>query len=166
EVVFTPLLTNNCDNFNDGLSLAYTKPDRSGFGFFNRNNQWVVEPIYDHVTSFKGGRAIVEKDGKLGVIDTTGNYIIPLEYVNIYGDCGSHGLLLAVKDNVSYFLNCDGKPFTDKDVKYIYGSNSGQLHPFTGSFGKMGYMKKDGSIFINAVYNNAEPFSEGKAWVY
>lgn len=166
EVVFTPLLTNNCDNFYDGLSLAYVNPDRSGFGFYDRNSQWVVEPIYDHVTSFKGGRSIVEKDGKLGVIDTTGKYIVPIEYVNVYGDCESHGLFIAVKDNISYFFNCDGEHFTDKDVKYIFGSNSGQLHPFSSKNGKMGYLRKDGSVFIEAIYINTEPFSEGKAWVY
>jgi len=166
EVVFTPELTSNMENFSDGLALAYTEPDRSGFGFFNRNNEWIIQPVYDHASSFRNGRSVVEKDGKYGVIDTTGKFILPLKFENIYGDCSNHGLYNAVAENISYFYNCDGGYFTNFDVKYVYGCESGKYHPYKDMNDKMGYLNHDGSIFIEAKYANAEAFREGKAWVY
>lgn len=167
EVVFTPVQTNNIDNFCDGLAMAYTKPDRSGFGFVNRQNKWVIQPIYDYASEFENGRTVVEKAGKKGVIDTLGRYIIPIKYDEIYGDCGSHGLFWAVIGEESFFFNCDGKAFTSaEDVQHIGGREDEKFHPYRNSREKMGYLNIDGSIFIEAKWENAEAFSEGKAWVY
>ncbi len=166
EITFTPSLTGNMECFYNGLALAYTKPDRSGFGFFNRNNEWVVQPIYDYANAFVNGRAIVEKDGKYGVIDTLGKIIIPIKYDNIYGGCDEDGLFNAVIENVSYFFNCDGKYFTSHEVKTIGACNSSKLHPFKDINEMMGYLNQDGTISIDAKYIRAEAFKEGKAWVY
>ncbi len=166
EVVFTPDLTSNMENFSDGLALAYINQDRSGYGFFNRNNEWVVEPIYDNASSFENGRSIVEKDGKYGVIDTTGKFILPLKFENIYGDCKLHGLYNAVLDNISYYYNCEGYYFTKFDVKHISGRESGKYYPYKDLNDKMGYLNTDGTMHVEARYNNVEAFSEGMAWVY
>ena len=166
EVVFTPTLTNNMDNFNCGLASAYTTPNRGGFGFFNRDNKWVIQPIYDRVSPFENGRAIVEKGGLVGVVDTLGNFVIPMIYEKIYGDCGDHGLFHSQKDGQTFFFDCEGKPFTTVEVNQIDGSNFYGKHPYRDKQDKMGYLNSDGSIFIQAVYERTERFSEGKAWVY
>jgi hypothetical protein len=166
EIVFTPTLTNNMDQFNCGLASAYTTPNRGGFGFFNRNNNWIIQPIYDRVSSFENGRAIVEKGGLVGVIDTLGNFVIPMTYDKIYGDCGDHGLFHTQKDGHTFFFDCNGKQFTSIEVNNIEGSNGTGKHPYRNMQDKMGYLNSDGSIFIDAVYDRTERFREGKAWVY
>jgi hypothetical protein len=166
EVVFTPKLTNNMDLFYNGLSVAYTKPDRTGFGFFNRENKWVIQPIYDYATPFENGRAVVSLGEFEGVIDTLGNFVIPMVYQTIVGDCDDHGLFQVSLDGKWYFLNCDGKPFTSFDVNYVGGARGTGMHPFENTDGKMGYLNSDGTIYIEAKYDNTKAFYESKAWVY
>ncbi|MDD5149312.1 MAG: WG repeat-containing protein [Flavobacterium sp.] len=75
---FIPKLSTNMDNFENDLSRAYTKPNRIGFGYFNRENQWVIKPIYTNANSFLNGFSIAKMNDKYGVINTIGknNYSI------------------------------------------------------------------------------------------
>ena len=166
EIVFTPKLAKNMDDFEYGLSLAYTKPNRTGFGYFNRSNQWVIEPVYTSASVFKGGYATVKLNDKEGVIDTTGKEVIPVIYDNIYANAAEDGYFAAEKSDAVFYFNKDGKPFTAEIIKYLYPSNGHSLLPFQSTDGKFGYMTLDGSVFIAPVYTKASSFSEGKAWVY
>jgi hypothetical protein len=166
EIVFTPSLTNNSSTFSDGLALAYTNPDRTGFGYYNRNNEWVIQPIYTSAKSFENGLAIVEMNGKFGVINTLGKEVIPIKFDNIFGNCSDQGLFSCVLNNLTYFYNSQGKYFTNVEVKQVCGKNGGKLYPFKNMLGKMGFMNADGTVHIDAQYDNVEAFYEGKAWVY
>jgi hypothetical protein len=166
EVIFTPTLTNNMEGFSCGLAKAYTKPNRSGFGFFNRNNEWVVKPIYDRAYSFENGRSIVVLNDKYGVIDTAGNYIIALKWDKIFGDCAETGYYTCEKDNIRYYYNCDGEYFTNIPVKQLRQKRDSEYIPYMNESEKWGYLNTDGSIYIPAIYNDADSFIEGKAWVY
>jgi hypothetical protein len=169
KVIFTPKLVKNMDNFSYGLSLAYTKPDRSGFGFFNRNNEWVIKPVYTYASGFDHGYSIVEKSGKYGVIDTTGKEIIPIIYETVYSNVVTGGYWVAKLpgDPKLIYLNKEGKKFTTADVKYLYPSNGFSILPYTANDGLMGYLNtSDGTIFIKASYTKASTLKEGKAWVY
>ncbi|PLX07792.1 MAG: hypothetical protein C0596_09320 [Marinilabiliales bacterium] len=166
KVVFTPTLTSNMEGFSCGLAKAYTTPDRKGVGFFNRDNTCVIKPIYDRASSFENGKTIVQINDKYGVIDTLGNYIIPLKFDNILGDCGDSGYFLCEKDLVKYYYNCDGQYFTQHTVKRIKGRNNSNYYPFMDNNDKWGYLNADGSYYIKAQYDDADSFVEGKAWVY
>ena len=165
EVVFTPSLTSNMSGFSCGLAKAYTKGDRSGFGFFNRNNEWVVQPIYDRAESFDNGRSVVSISDKYGVIDTTGKYIIPLKFDKIYGDCGNTGLFTCVLDNVMYYYNCDGMYFSELNPQRILPRKKSEFFPYKNEYEMWGYLSADGLIHIPAQYEDANSFVEGKAWV-
>ena len=166
KVVFTPTLTNNMDAFSCGLAKAYTKPDRTGFGFFNRDNQWVVKPIYDRASVFENGRAIVSINDKYGVIDTLGNFIIPLKFDKIYGDCDDSGYFACELDLITYYYNCDGVYFSQHDVVKIMPHEESKYYPYKDSNDKWGYLNADGSYHIKAIYEKNDSFEEGKAWVY
>ena len=71
----------------EGL-IAVEEP--SGWGFVDSLNQMVIEPKFDWVSDFREGRAEVEIDQKMGLIDKSGQYIIPphfelLDYDHISG---------------------------------------------------------------------------------
>ena len=166
NVVFSPSLTNNMSDFSDGLSMAYTKPDRTGVGYFNRENVWVIKPIYDKGTSFEDGRAIVKLNDKYGVIDTLGNYIIPLKYDKILGGCEDSGYFMCELNLIKYYFNCDGKYFTEHPLKRLKSCNNTEYYPFMDENEKWGYFNSDGSYHIKAQYDDVDSFVEGKAWVY
>lgn len=162
-------------NFNHGLAAVSTKPDRTGWGFVNRNDKWIVKPIYDYVTSFnEDAYAIVEKNNLKGAIDTTGRLILPMKYETIYIEPTKDGRICAVlpsKTPVS-LLNAK-KEYFDKDfhkitlnnILYLSNANGGNLMKFTALNKRLGYMNRKFEVVIPATYKKAFSFSEGLAWV-
>lgn len=166
EIIFKPILAKNMEDFSCGLAKAFIRPDRTGIGFFNRNNEWVIKPIYHKAVSFENGKTIVSINNKYGVIDTLGNFVIPLKFDNIYGDCGNVGYFACEKDMITYYYNCNGIYFTQHDVVKILPRNQSPYYPFKDSNEKWGYLNADGAYHISAQFESAEAFAEGKAWVY
>ena len=168
EVVFKPTLTKNTQGFYQGLSASYTNSsNRSGWGFYNRDNVWVIKPGYDYVQSFNGGYSIVEKTGKYGVIDTTGKIIIPIQYASIFGNAsedGWFGTEMEMNGEKTY-LNGSGEPFTAVPMLYLYPTNGAQVLPYQDPNKKYGFLYKDGTVFIPAQFERAGSFYEGKSWI-
>ena len=76
--------------------------DESGWGFVDCNNNYVVESKYGWVSDFKEGRAEVELNGAMGLIDKMGNHVLEpiydiLDYNHISG-------LSRAKINGSWYL--------------------------------------------------------------
>lgn len=168
EVAFKPTLTKNSNGFSNGLSASYTNYDtRSGWGYYNRKNEWVIKPQFENANDFSGGLAVVQKGGKYGVIDTTGKVIIPIQYANIFGDATTDGWFGTemVDNGTKTYLNAMGRPFASIPVKYVYQPNGHSILPFCDEQKKYGYLKLDGSLAIAAQFDNATTFHEGKSWV-
>jgi WG containing repeat len=170
EVIFKPTLTKNCMGFSCGLAGSYTNyATRSGWGFYNRNNQWVIQPKYDHAEDFKGGLAIVGIGDKYGVIDTTGKIIIPIQYEQIYAHAAEDGYfgLVPILNERATYVRADGSPFTTVELEYMTGSAEGKGPlAYTTPDGKGGYLNMDGTILIEAQFTRTMAFSEGKAWIW
>jgi len=165
EVVFTPALSNNMEAFKNGLAMSYTKPGRTGVGYFNRQNKWIVQPVYENGKSFENGFAVVKLKGKFGVIDTLGKTIIPFEYESIYANAITDGFFVCENGSTKTYLNATGKPFTQLSIEYVLSRKSGSLLPYKSPGGKMGYLFGDGTIAIKPIYNKAFAFSDELAWV-
>jgi hypothetical protein len=167
EVIFKPTLTKNSQGFTNGLSASYTNAtNRSGWGYYNRKNQWVIKPQYENANVFESGFAIVTKAKKEGVIDTTGKAVIPIKYATVFGSAtdGYFGVELTANGTKEY-LRPNGKPFAQIPILYLYPSNGHSLYPYTDKDNKYGYLNKDGSVFLQAQFERAGTFYEGKAWV-
>ena len=110
----------------------------------NNSVQVLVAPTMEYFTvgNFFEGLAMVEKDGKCGFIDTTGNIVIPLEYDADRYSYFSEGLALVYKGG-------------------HYRNSSQRIH----EGGKCGYINKTGKVVIPLKYDNATAFSEGLAAV-
>ena len=61
----------------EGL-IAVEEPE--GWGFVDCNNQIIIKPQYTWVSDFREGRAEVEIDNAMGLIDKMGRYIIAPEF--------------------------------------------------------------------------------------
>lgn len=59
--------------------------ERNGrYGYYHRDGYWVAQPIYTYAAPFIEGLAVVGyEDGAKGVIDTSGNIVIPFIYTSI-----------------------------------------------------------------------------------
>ena len=65
--------------FHNGY-CAMTDAD-GNLGLIDKNGNWVVEPEYDEIWApHKSGYRVIVKDGKHGVLDSTGTIVYPAEY--------------------------------------------------------------------------------------
>ncbi|HBX49600.1 MAG: hypothetical protein A2W98_05940 [Bacteroidetes bacterium GWF2_33_38] len=124
--------------------------------FTNTNFGWHICP-----SAIKNGVAILEKDGKVGVLDSLGNVIVPFgKYDKI--EEFSDGMAKVYLNEKVFFINSKGKEII---VKYydIEPSN------FSGGFtkveilnGKYSITNKEGvQLVLKKSYNSLGDFSEG-----
>ncbi len=68
-------------SYSDSILLL----ERNGrYGYYHRDGYWVAQPIYTYAAPFIEGLAVVGyEDGVKGVIDTSGNIVIPFHYTSI-----------------------------------------------------------------------------------
>ena len=68
-------------SYSDGVFLL----EKEGrYGFLDYTGRWIAQPIYAGATAFCEGLAVLEDaNGQKGVIDTTGNFVVPMEFDEI-----------------------------------------------------------------------------------
>lgn len=165
----------NIQGHNLGLILVFTKPVRKGWGWINFKDQFVIKPEYDHAENFSDeGYAIVERNGLVALIDTTGKTIIDFKYETIYADYAKDGYYMGVYPNKEAtsmlnskkdYYNADFLLINTDNIKYIYSADGGELVPFLAANDKTGFLNRQFKIVIQPVYAKARAFSEGVAWV-
>ena len=143
------------------------------YGFIDRNGNISIQAIYSGATDFNdNGQAIVIYSEKRGIINLTGQYIIP----PIYSDVGniSEGIIPINNGGSWGFLNMkgeqivepkylDAKEFSDgvaavKFNTYGFFDDNGK---FNTTVNKYGFINNTGKIVINPVFDNVIGFSKG-----
>ena len=156
------------------------------YGAINADGDMTVQPIYDYISPFYEGAAVVKLNNLYGLINTQGKVIVPIEYRNIYSFYD--GLAVAVNSVQQYnYLLPDGSFLLDafqlrepsyedqiigeKDGKYgCYNKDGSVAIPFeytslgtVGDYyrvsqnGKFGLIDKEGQIVVALNYENVFP---------
>jgi hypothetical protein len=100
---------------------------------------------------------VVEKDGLMGWINTTGAYILPLEYEDI--GFFSEGIIYAYKDDVYQYFNASGTPLFNRTFDEAYSFSDGIAKVFFND--TVAFMKKDGSYIIAKDVEDLRFFNDG-----
>ncbi len=101
-----------------GLKVARLRESQK-YGYLDAQNEEVIPYIYSWATTFKSNIAYVKQGKYFGVIDTLGNYLIPLEYTYIkYNYSDTTGLILAVKDKRLTIFDKQGNKQYTTDFDY------------------------------------------------
>ena len=111
---------------------------------------------------FVDGLVLVEKDGKYGYLNQIGEVVIDFLYdgaESFYND------VAIVKVSGKYFLiNKDGKPINNQKYDNLKFDHKGGLYIFMRNT-KYGLLSLDGTILLDAIYDDIGYFSEGVAIV-
>ena len=116
---------------------------------------------YDNVCRFSEGIARVEKEDKLGCINTKGEEVIPCRYDGINGF--SEGFARVEKNNKYGFINTKGEEVIP--CRYDVANDFSEGLALAVMDGKFGFINTKGEEVIPCKYDYAENFSEGLAIV-
>ena len=129
------------------------------YGFIDTDGNEIVAPVYDYVSDFQDGIAVVCKDGKYGAIDIIGNVVVPIIYsdISVYG---SDGLLCVCNDKGKWgYVDYTGKVVID--FKFDICSAFQEGYVTTSIDGKWGAVDTTGKTVIPFKYYNLWDFNEG-----
>lgn len=149
----------------DGL-VAYQQNEDGKCGYLNKSGDVKINPMYDDVSTFDAGYAVVRMGNSYGVINKSGEFTISLRET-LMDNLGGERIGFYDKDNDKFGMmdakgkilvqaiydNWDGIGFTDGDLIAVK----------TGD--KWGFMDKNGKLKIATQYYDARPFTDDKAWV-
>lgn len=120
---------------------------------------------YDFAGSFENGAAIVQKNGKWGLIGTNFSDKVPAEFDEIkmdhYGFGLTYGVFFGKKGSTWGLYNLSGEQLADgfEDVRMFASKQPAAVK----KDGKWGFADKSGKIVIEPAYDDADSFSCGYA---
>lgn len=157
-------------SFSNGLATAHSD---GGYIYINKNGQKAIKGKFDHARDFYNGFAVVGMGGKYdyknGVINTSGDLVIPIKYDAI-GNFHNDIAIVEYKDKWGA-LNKSGAVVIPIKYDVMNDFSKGlalvgiidELRP--SSFGKpyykWGVVDKYGNTVIPMKYNKLSSFSEG-----
>lgn len=139
-------------------------------GFVDRNMNWVVPMIYRDIYSetewigdmFYCGKLIVEKNGKAGVIDTTGKLLLPCQYD--YCDFLSDNLFCVYNEynNTHGGINLQGDTVIPFDYTRISNIGGGKNFILVRQNDKYGFVNSNGKVIVPCQYEDFNYCWNGK----
>ena len=154
-----PRWTNRIISFQEGLAAVSTEDNL--WGYIDRQGNVAIEPRFEVAKDFENGRAIVMENAKFGVIDTSGVYVYPPEYDDIYSFTRGDGVYFVVNDGRMSVLRADGTLW-DRYYDYIYEENG--LYGFEEN-GLYGLADINGDILLEPVFRDIYYVGDGFAAV-
>lgn len=149
-------------DFHCGLAYAI---DSSGkMGFINKRGTLAIPcvyipRVYDFQNDFSDGECVVSKGvNRIGVIDTSGNSIIPLKY-RLVSDDASENIRGVMDTNriVSYYK----KEVCLFSIKGMYPRNFHYGMAYYRDPKGCGFINSHGDVTIPCIYDDCKPFSCG-----
>ncbi len=133
------------------------------WGYITKTGSLIIKPQYTFAQSFISGRAIIKNVGKYGVINSSGETIIPFNYNLINHIYGSSDSLFELKVNGARygFINREGNIIADPQYEQAMDFSEG-LSAVKQS-GKWGFIDSSGTIVIEPHFSAVTVFSEGFA---
>ena len=183
--------TTSLPEFKDGLF-----PVKAGrkWGYINTSGVMVIPAIYDKAEAFENGQAEVGKKAKedkvpmnardslyddmvgglsalldsyTGIIDKSGNEVVPLKYkMPMFGGHFSDGMCAVENDDKTGYINERGDLVIDYKYHYAMGFHEGLAAVSPEDGGKYGYIDKTGRMVIPEQFYSAYDFDEGYAIVF
>jgi hypothetical protein len=106
------------------------------YGYINLKNERIINPSYQFAESFRGGLAVVQYNGKWGVIDKKGVFIIPAQYED------DNDIDIEFRKDIPYIV-------TRKNLEY---ENTGMYTEYAFCFDRTGKSLLPQASSINTIW--------------
>ncbi|MCL6459858.1 MAG: WG repeat-containing protein [Gorillibacterium sp.] len=141
--------------------------DGTFWGYITAQGQWGIAPEFESAEDFQPiGLAIVNKNGHSGLINSSGQVIVPAKYDTILPF--SDGLAIVITDQGFQVINQLGALITRRSYSYISPYQEGRaLFSVVDAAGQSsyGYLDAQGDEVIPARFLQGSDFQNGKALV-
>lgn len=143
-------------------------------GYLDSNGNIVCPFQFDDASIFQNGVAIVKQEGKSGLLDKDGKWIIYPEYEDLHYDSlkgfASYGLVGAMKNGKWGFINTNNRPITDFEYDQIGPFIEGRAMVEIIKYGRrqeslFGFINTEGKAITGIELKGYSPFSNGYAGV-
>jgi hypothetical protein len=161
----------NGGSFSEGLADVRLGDTSAKYGFVDKTGKTVIPFIYDSVTPFSGGLAVVSVDGKYKTINIDGKEVAQLNYEYVGGFSEGLATFSNVKGatNEIGLIDNTGKKLVLLPYDWVDSFSEGIA--IVGKAGKQGYIDKRGREIVPLIYEPDEcnivysQFSNGVAQV-
>lgn len=157
----------------EGFCIAskYVETSRTSlFGLYDLNGKQLLPHAFETMYGFTCGRAIVKKNGKLGIIDETGKELFYTRYSRIDSYFNNYAKVYTKAANGQYLVSIIDKNGREI-VPPIYPDNDNFYNVGEGLIAltknnKYGFIDTSGKVVIPFMYDKISPFSNGIAKVW
>lgn len=158
NVVIAPQFYNS-RNFSGGKCAVSNKEGK--WGYIDMKGKLFINFQFESAEPFKNGYAIVQYNGKSGLINENGIFVINPQYSQMKFD--GDRFLIEQNGKIGW-ADKDGKILINPQFTKAFAFNNSSLAPvqFGGSFG---FIEKEGRILINPQFDFALPFNNRIALV-
>ena len=155
---------NRCGDFIDNVCWVY---EQSKAYYIDQSGQKIFQKGFDQASNFSAGLARVKLDGRVGLINTRGDYVLKPKYLQIT-DFNAYGVAIAESpgnQQVRFDL-------IDTKGNVISNLRFSEIRPFKEGFAAVrikkhwGFVNKNGHLIAPVQYFNVGDFSCGRAAVY
>jgi hypothetical protein len=154
-----PLRFRSGSEFSEGL--AAVENNRRKWGYINRQGKWVIQPQFDQAQNFRKDWATVKVGWYEGVIDKSGKFVIPPNFVLI-GRFEGELACARPKDSQQWgLINRSGTLVVSPKLDWCDGFHNGFARVQVG--GKWGYINAVGDIVVTPKFDEAGRFDEDVA---
>ena len=150
----------HASQFREGIALVQNSEGL--YYYIDSTGGALYDQFFDEAYDFSEKRAIVSKNGKFGVIDEEGHFIIEPMYDDFYMNY-KNGLIGGRLSEKHYLFDHSGEILFSSDDYVDFRSNQDTI-----SFkenGLWGYKLRDGSTFMEPTFSSCTAFKNGSAAV-
>lgn len=108
----------------DQIKLKRPYFENGKYGIINEKSEKITEPIFSSLSAFEKGIARAEINGKKGIVDENGQFVIPAQYDCLEKHWGQYPTIYEASQNGKFgILSKDGKtlvPFEYEDISMHY----------------------------------------------
>lgn len=144
--------------------LTPFKDEETGDYGYRDGERVVIPPEFDEVAAFEHGVAVARRMHSYGLIDVSGDVLLPFEYDNIYVS-GSGDWVHAGKAGTEHLFTIEGKPVLAlTGIKWWYYPEDGLIR--VKKDGAWGCIDLNGETVIPFVHNALGPVINGRLSFY
>jgi hypothetical protein len=146
----------------EGFYVVHNSDEK--WGYVNSRGELITDLIYDDVSEFSEGKAVVHLNEKAGFIDTNGTEVIPLNYEHAWAF--SEDLAAVRIDDKTGFIDHTGKLVIPAIYEEAYAFSEGLcIVTRSANYSNYYYIDQTGKTIIPGPYEQGGNFYEGKAYV-